>query len=247
MGGLALARQKIQLGNNVDVARHVRVRGDVIIEDGCIIEDFCVLGHSASAGPLRIGAGSLVRSHTVIYSGSTLGPGLETGHHVLIREGTQAGKNLRIGSYSSIEGNCTIGDYCRFHGYVQVGQGSKIGNFVWLFSLSILLNDPLPPSDIFEPPILEDGVVVCTGGRVMPGATLKKGSFVATGGVALGEVPEDAVVGQEGKIIAHVSHLAHLERGVIHPWMNHYDKKHYPEEAWKEIEKSFERKSRSAG
>ena len=104
----------------------------------------------------------------MLYEGSEFGAGLQTGHHVLIREGTRAGRDLRIGSYSDIEGDCTIGDCGRFHGYAHVGRGSRIGNFVHLYSLTILLNDPLPPSNIMQPATLEDGVVVAVGATVMP-------------------------------------------------------------------------------
>jgi acetyltransferase-like isoleucine patch superfamily enzyme len=177
---------------------------------------------------LQLGEGSVIRSHTVLYEGSELGADTQTGHHVLIREGTRTGANLRIGSYSDIEGDCVIGDCARFHGYAHIGRGSRIGNFVHLYSLSILLNDPLPPSEVMEPPILEDGVVVTVGVTVMAGSHMRVGSFAASRSVVSGEVPAGAVVqGPEGRIVTHVTFLTSFRHGIRHPWTRNFSNR-YP-------------------
>ena len=221
-----------QIAPDVKLGLGVRIYPNVIIESGCEIGDFCVIGHptkipSFQGKNLKIGAGSLIRSHAVLYEGSALGQGLETGHHVVIREGTQTGINLRVGNFSDIEGDCIIGDYCRFHGYVHVGRGSKVGNFVWLFSLVTLTNDPLPPSRIAAPVIIEDGVVVAVNVTVMPGTWLKRGSFVSSGGSVSGTVQPAAVV-KNDKVICGVNKLMNLKHSLRHPWMQHLNDA-YPE------------------
>lgn len=224
-----------RLGKNVQIGYASRICDHAVIEDDCRIGDHCIIGHEAggswSQKPVRIGRGATIRSHSVIYQGSEFGPGLETGHHTLIREGTIAGRNLRLGSFSDIEGDCQIGDYCRFHSYTHVGRGSKIGHLVWLYSLTTLTNDPLPPSEVDAPVVIEDGVVVCVGALVMPGTILRRGSFVCAQGVASGDVPPGAVIrGPTGQIVTHVSRLMNPEHGLRHPWMGHY-KRGYPAEA----------------
>ena len=199
------------------------------------IGDYCIIGHPAGGHwaqkPVHIRRGSTIRSHSVIYQGSEFGPVLETGHHALIREGTIAGQNLRVGSFSDIEGDCEIGDFCRFHGYTHVGRGSKIGHLVWLYSLTTLTNDPLPPSEAEAPVTIEDGVVVCVGAIVMPGEILRRGSFVCAQAMASGDVPPGAVVsGPNGQILTHVSRLMSPQYGLQHPWMGHY-RRGYPPEA----------------
>ncbi len=218
---------KAQIGTNVRIGVGSHIRDTAVIGDNCVIGDHCTIAHEASgpwAGkPLRIGPGSTIRSHSVLYEGSDLGPDLQTGHHVLIREGTVAGMNLRVGSFSDIEGDCTIGDCGRFHGYTHVGRGSKLGHFVHLYSLSILLNDPLPPSEIMEPVVLEDGVVVCVGATVMPGTVLRRGSFVSARSIAQGEIPAGAVVeGPHGQIVSHVTFLVNFKHGARHPWIRNF-------------------------
>lgn len=241
-----------ELGEGCVVHSHATICQGAVIERGCtigahsVVHDGCVVGEGSSIGegcvlgvrgpaePARIGARSVIRSHSVIYSGSVLGEGLETGHHVVIREGSRIGRNLRIGNFSDVEGDCTIGDYCRFHGYVHVGKGARIGNFVWLYSLTTLLNDPLPPSRVSAPVSIGDGAVVCVGSTVMPDARLGIGAFVAAGCVVSGEVPAGAVVADHGAATSHVANLVHLESGTRHPWMRHFASA-YPEAAQERI------------
>jgi len=231
----SLIDPKAKLGRRVQIGHGARIYGSAHIGDDCQLGDHCIIGHPAggrwSNQPVVLGSGATIRSHSVIYEGSEFGPKLETGHHVLIREGTIAGPNLRVGSFSDLEGDCTIGDFCRFHSYTHVGRGSRIGHFVWLYSLTTLTNDPLPPSDLVAAVVLEDGVVVCVGATLMPGTILRRGAYVSAQSTVSGEVPAGAVVsGPQGRIVSHVSFVMNLEHGIRHPWMGHFSS-HYPEEA----------------
>jgi len=208
------------------------IHDEVVLGDGSVIGECCVIGHRGpgGGGPLVIGSRSTIRSHSVLYAGSRFGAQLETGHHVVIRENTVAGENLRVGNFNDIEGHCTIGDFCRFHGYAHVGKGSRIGNFVWLFSLTTATNDPMPPSIQAEPVTVHDGAVVCVGVTIMPGAVIGKGAFVSAGAVAKGNIPPGAVVvGPDARVVNHVSRLMHLPSGTCHPWMRHFEKGFPPE------------------
>ena len=225
---------------DVRIGRYTTIHDGVSLGDNVTVGDYCVLG-SENGDSLEIGAGSTIRSHTVIYGGSSLGPGLQTGHHVLIREGTRAGRGLRLGSFTAIEGDCHLGDWVSCHGYVHVGRGSRIGDFVWLYSQVTLTNDPLPPSFIERPVTLEDGAVVCVGGIVMPGAHMRTGSYATAGTFVLGDIPEGAVVsGRDSAVVGHVSRLFDLETMTRHPWMRHYADR-YPEEARDRIHRLGER------
>ncbi len=234
-----------RLGDGVTIGEHTTIHDHVVLGDGVAIGDYCTIGSEAPpAGGdpgLEIGAGGTVRSHSVLYGGSRFGPGLQTGHHVLVREGTRAGAGLRLGSYTDLEGDCTLGDYVSCHGYVHVGRGSRLGDFVWLYSLVTLTNDPLPPSFLTRPVTLEDGVVVCVGCILMPGAHMRFGSYATAGTLVQGEVPPGAVVaGRDGAVAGHVAHLFDLETMTRHPWMRHYAER-YPEAARERIRALGER------
>lgn len=222
---LAKVHPGARIGRDVTIGDFTVVHERVELGDGCQVQEHCLLGVKgpATSEPVIIGAGATIRSHTVIYEHSNIGPRLETGHHVVIRERSQIGENLRVGNFSDIEGDCQIGDFARFHGYVHVGKGSRVGHFVWLFSLTTATNDPLPPSRAQVPVVIDDGAVVCVGATLLPGCKLGKGALVSAGGVASGDVPPGAVVvGPEGLVVNHVSRLVNLEAGLRHPWMRHY-------------------------
>ncbi len=230
---------KAKLGKRVQIADSAIIYDHVVIGDDTCVDDFCILGKPFPGvdGPLVIGAGSQIRSHTVLYQGSELGDRLETGHHVLIREGTRCGSRLRVGSFSDIEGDCQIGDFCNLHSYVHIGKGSRIGHFVWLYSLVTLTNDPLPPSHRPSPVTVEDGAVVCTGVVLLAGAVIGKGAFIAAHNKVSGEIPPGSLVA-EGYPAMHVSNLRDLPSGTQHPWMRHY-RDRYPPEAQGRLEELY--------
>lgn len=230
----SLVSPEAKIGQNVRIGFACHIYPWAEIGDGSVVGDYCIVGHpaagSSATGRTVIGPGSTIRSHTIVYQDVDLGGSFQTGHHALVRERTRAGINLRMGTYTTIEGHVEIGDYTRLHGYVHVGQGSRIGSFVWLYSLTTLMNDPLPPSHIELPVTVEDGVVVCVGALVMPGTVMRKGAFICSGSRAAGEIPPGAVVeGPRGEIRLHVSQMVSLESKLAHPWMRHFANAYPPE------------------
>lgn len=222
-GSSAQVSPHARLGRDVQVGEGSVVHGCAVLGERARVMELCVIGTSAAqkGAECRIGSDALIRSHAVVYAGAEIGPWLETGHHVVIREGTVAGENLRVGNFSDIEGDCAIGDFCRFHGYVHVGKGSRIGNFVWIYSLATLTNDPLPPSAERAPVHIDDGAVICVGATLMPGVTIGKGAYVSAGARVEADVPPGAVIGPDGRLVGHVSSLLRLDSGLRHPWMSH--------------------------
>lgn len=231
---LALIDPAARLGPGVRVEAFSVVHGNVVLGEGCHIGSHCTIGHPAvrsGQAPLELGPGARVRSHAVLYEGSTIGPGLETGHHVVIREGSEIGENLRIGNYSDIEGACRIGDFCRLHGYVHVGRGTTIGDFAWLFSLTTMMNDPLPPSHIHEPVHIGHLVTICVNAQCMPGTRIGDGAFLSAGALARGTVPPATVIGgPDGRPMGPVTMVMHMGQRLRHPWPRHFADA-YPERA----------------
>ncbi len=223
-----------QIGKGVKIGNFTIVHDNAIVADGVTIEDYCTIGYPVDFDlpnrKLMIGKNSHIRSHSVIYEGCDFSGCIQTGHHVMVRENTIAGRLFSVGSYNDIEGDCTFGDCVRLHGYVHVGKGSKIGSFVWLYSLVTLTNDPLPPLTLDVPVILEDGVVVCLGSTVMPGAVMRKGSYAAANCQVKGEIEMGAVVkGPEAEQVGHVSTLIDFKSMKCLPWMKHALER-YPED-----------------
>ncbi|MEN0064690.1 MAG: hypothetical protein AAGA48_21270 [Myxococcota bacterium] len=219
-----------------------KVYRGAVIERDCVIGDHCVIGLPSAgedARPVHLGAGSTVRSHTVIYEDSQIGACVSTGHHVVIRERSRIGDRVSLGSFTDVEGHCTIGDDTRLHGYVHIGKGSRIGRFCWIFSLVTLTNDPLPPSAIERPVVLGDGVVVCVGCTVLPGTSMGDGAFATAGTVVQGEIEAGRVVTPDGSE-RHVSTLMDLTTMTRHPFIRHL-RQRYPDVVHADLDALAER------
>jgi UDP-3-O-[3-hydroxymyristoyl] glucosamine N-acyltransferase len=231
----AKVHPSVKLGNFITIHDNVEIGADSIIEDYCIIG--YPVSNSFKGQPLKIGQGSLIRSHSVLYEGSFFGDGLMVGHHCMVREGVVAGVSFQIGSYNDLEGDCHIGDYVRFHSNVHIGRGAVVKDFVWMFPNVVLTNDPIPPSGLKEGVTVEEGAIIATGAVLFPGCIVGKGAFVAAMSRGKGHIPPASlIVGFEGKNIGGIDKLKHKASGKQHPWMSHFSS-YYPAEAQDKIRK----------
>jgi carbonic anhydrase/acetyltransferase-like protein (isoleucine patch superfamily) len=102
-----------QLGSDVHIGAFSVVHAGVSIGSGSRIGSFCEIGGGAqaSAAPvprLVIGEGANIRSHSIVYAGSTIGANFESGHRVTIRERTLIGVGVRVGTQCDVQGDCQI-------------------------------------------------------------------------------------------------------------------------------------------
>jgi acyl-[acyl carrier protein]--UDP-N-acetylglucosamine O-acyltransferase len=192
------------------------------------IGPYCIIG--SDHGDLRLGPGTVIRSHSVVEGGSTYGDGLETGHHVLLRHGNAAGLNLRIGTGSSLEGGGVIGDYVRIHGRCEMTKG-EIRDFARVYADCYITDNKLPPSNVNEPVVIDEGAVLTIGCVVVAGVRLGIGSFVGANTTVTRDVPDGmALVGGKLKPVTALSW-----KGYGYPWTGYY-RDGYPESAWPRIE-----------
>ncbi|MYM95033.1 acyltransferase [Duganella vulcania] len=221
------------LGANVSIGAFTIVHENVHIGDNTVIDSFCEIGYPsplAEGLPLVIGADSRIRSHSILYAGSTFGARFITGHRVTVREKTTAGVNFQLGTLSDIQGDCSIGDYVRFHSNVHIGKMSKVGNFVWIFPYVVLTNDPHPPSDVLLGCEIGDYAAVATMSVVLPGVKVGSGALVAAHSMVGRDVAPDTVAGgSPSKYICDTSKIK-LKDGTdrpAYPWTSHF-RRGYP-------------------
>jgi acetyltransferase-like isoleucine patch superfamily enzyme len=169
-------------------------------------------GRTAGELSTKIGKSAVIRSHTVIYAGSTIGDNFETGHGVMIREDNVIGDHVSVGSHSIIEHHVAIGDGVRIHSNAFVPEYSVLEARCWIGPGVILTNARYPRSrgvkEALQGPIIHQGAIIGAGAVLLPGVTIGAGALVGAGAVVVKDVPENAVVaGNPARIVKKVSDI----------------------------------------
>jgi len=225
-----------RIGENVTIGDFTVVHGNVEIGENAVIESHCSIGYPSGLAegiPLRIGPGALIRSHSVVYEGTTIGERLVTGHHVVIREKSLVGRNCQIGSYTELQGDLVFGDYSRTQSSVFIPKHSHIGMAVWLMPRVTLTNDPHPPSDPGNLGVrVEDYAVLAACSTVLPGVTIGTRAVVAAHSLVTRDVRPDVLVAgvpaRERGLASDIL-LRDGSGSSAYPWMRHFHRG-YPDD-----------------
>lgn len=190
------------------------VADGVALGAGSVVEEFCVVGrHAGAAGgapggaanrigggeaPTVIGPGAVLRSHTVIYGGSSVGARFQTGHHVLVRECTTIGDDVSVGSLSVVEHHVTIGTGVRIHSQCFIPEYSVLADGAWIGPRVTLTNAPFPRcpevSRCMRGVSVGRDARVGAGVTILPGVHIGERALVGAGAVVTRDVPAGAVV-----------------------------------------------------
>ena len=221
-----LRGENISISPDVEFGINVVVYGNATIENGCKIADHCIIGQPAIGDPSKteIGFDCTIRSHSIIYSGVSIGPGSSTGHYVCIRENSLIGKGCNIGSYSDLQGNLEIGNFCRLHSDVHICQGSVLKDFVFIYPRVTLTNDPYPPSQFTEGPTIGAYTQICAGSTILPGIKIGENCLIGAASLVSKNIPDCALAfGHPIEIKGDVSTIL-TENKPHYPWMYRYDR-----------------------
>ena len=181
------------------------------------IGEFVIIGVRArDAEPgceTHIGANALIRSHTVIYAGNSIGANFQTGHSVLIRESNQIGDDVSIGSHSVIEHHLKIGNRVRIHSNVFIPEYSILEDETWVGPNVVFTNAlyPLSPEakTNLNGPHLMRGSKIGANATLLPGVIIGHNALVGAGAVVVRDVPDGkVVVGNPARIVKDVTELS---------------------------------------
>lgn len=229
-----LISPEAKIGRNVKIGDNSSIYDNVEIGDDAIICNDCVIGEPLNAyyhdqdyrNPATvIGAESLVRSHSIIYAGCTIGAGFSSGHHITIRENVKIGSHCSIGTLSDIQGYVSIGNYCRLHSNVHISQTSTIGDFVFLYPFAVMTNDACPPSTDIKGGRIGNYTQVGVHAVILPGIEVGQNCLIGANSVVTRRVPDFSLVtGDPAKIVLDIRQYVVMGKGKPYPWMKRFDR-----------------------
>ena len=193
----------------------------VELGEGSVVEDYSIVGTPPRGKkdgelPTIIGAGAVIRSHSVIYAGNTIGKNFQTGNKVNIRESNSIGDNVSIGTLSVIEHHVEIADNVRIHTQVFIPEFSVLEQGCWIGPNVVFTNAkyPLSPGvkDQLVGPVIKKGAKIGANSTLLPGVVIGENALVGAGSVVVDDVPPGAVVvGNPARVIRQISELPYAQ------------------------------------
>lgn len=172
----------------------------VQLGEGARLGPMCVLGLDppGEEQPLVIGADAVIRSHAVLYRGSSVGDRFHGSHGVLVREHCRIGDEVSVGSHTIVEHHVVIGDRVRIHSNCFIPEFSELEDGAWLGPGVILTNARYPNRPDTKAHLsgvrVRRNATLGAGVVVLPGIVIGEGAMVGAGAVVVGDVPAGATV-----------------------------------------------------
>lgn len=188
----------------------------VILGNNCKIDETARVGfppeRKIESYELKIGAGAIIRSNSIIYLGSTIGENFETGHNVVVREENQIGNDVCIWSNSIIDYGCKIGYRVKIHCNVYVAQFTEIEDDVFIAPGVTFANDLHPGCKLskkcLKGPTIKKGAKIGAGVVLLPYVTIGEKSLIGAGSVVVNDIPAESVaVGNPARVIKSIYDL----------------------------------------
>jgi len=159
-----------------------------------------------------IGDNSIIRSHTVIYAGVTIGNHFNCGHGVKIREETFIGNYSQIGTNSQVEGKVRIGNNVKMHTNVHIGQKSVIEDGVFIAPGTVLTNVYHPlcakAKECLKGPLIKEKSKIGANATILPRVIIGANALIGSGSVVTKDIPDNMVAaGNPAKVIKRIDEL----------------------------------------
>ena len=188
----------------------LRLGGDLACASSAIVG--CLPERRIPSLLLKVGAGAVIRSGSVIYAGSCIGDRLNVGHNAIIREENRIGDDFSLWSNSTVDYGCVIGHRVKIHHNVYVAQFTILEDDVFLAPGVMIANDLHPgcahSRECLRGPTIKRGAQIGVNATILPFVTIGERALVGAGSVVTKDVPPGAVVvGNPARRAGNVSEL----------------------------------------
>lgn len=221
-----------KIGANVRIGDGTIIYDNVEIGDNSVIANDCVIGEpsqdyysngSYENARTKIGPSALIRSHSIIYAGVSIGSNLSTGHRITIRENSIIGNHCKIGTNSDLQGELTIGHYCQLHSNVHLCQYSSLGNYVFIYPNTVLANDKHPPSEQVKGPEIGDFTQVGIQVSIIGDVQIGQNCLIAAGAVIAKTFDDfSLILGNPARRTSDIRDLRDDKNDALYPWKDRF-------------------------
>jgi len=196
---------------------------EVIVGAGLRADPDVVIGYPPSREvrtDLRLGSNATLRSGTVLYSGSRIGSGLQTGHNVVIREECVLGDDVSVWSNSVVDYGSRIGDRVKIHTSCYVAQYTEIEEDAFLAPGVTIANDLYPgqpaSAKVMSGPWIGARAQIGVNVTILPFVRIGAGCLIGAGAVVVLDIPAGTVAfGNPAVVRGRVDDLTAIERRVV--------------------------------
>ena len=160
-----------------------------------------------------IGDNAVIRSHSVIYAGSRIGAGFQTGHRAVLGPGMEIGSGCSIGTNTVAAGFAKLRDGARVHSLCYVGEFASIHEMAWVGP------DAVIESRFDKVTVVAAGAILALRVHLLPGVRVGERALVGTRCKLRQDVPPyRLVIGDPPRAVRSIDQIVSPIAEIGHPY-----------------------------
>jgi acetyltransferase-like isoleucine patch superfamily enzyme len=211
LAGSAVLMEQVRLGHNVTVGHNVVIYPGTVLGNGVSVGDNSVVGRppkraktstlaqQADLPPLAVGDDTTIGCGVVLYAGTCIGRDCLIADQAFVREKCTIGDAVIVGRGVTVENETSIGSYTKIQSQAYITAWMTIEEHVFIAPCVVTTNDNFMgrTAERFKyrkGPTIKRGARVGANATLLPGVTIGREAFVASGSVVSRDVPDGTLV-----------------------------------------------------